>query len=121
MTSVINKICNGVPSYRVGEESRANPKGLPLLPNIYSSERYQILGDMKGLSPRNLKYMRKFAEAWSEKELVQRTVALIPWRSNLALLDKLDNREIRLWYARKTIENGWSRKDPTPEMTLDPL
>jgi len=33
---------NDVPSYRVGEESRANPKGLTLLPNIYPSERYQV-------------------------------------------------------------------------------
>ena len=65
--------------------------------------------DMKGLSPRNLKYMRKFAGVWPEKEFVQRTVAQIPWRSNIALLDKLDNSETRLWYARKTIENGWSR------------
>jgi predicted nuclease of restriction endonuclease-like (RecB) superfamily len=40
---------------------------------------------------------------------VQRTVALIPWRSNLALLDKLEKPETRLWYASKTIENGWSR------------
>jgi predicted nuclease of restriction endonuclease-like (RecB) superfamily len=37
--------------------------------------------DMSGFSPRNLKYMRKFAESW----------------------------EVRLWYARKTNENGWSR------------
>lgn len=65
--------------------------------------------DMKGLSPRNLKYMRKFAEDWPEKEFVQRTVAQIPWRSNIALLDKLDDSETCLWYARKTIENGWSR------------
>jgi len=40
---------------------------------------------------------------------VQRTVALIPWRSNLALLDKLKDLKQRLWYAQKTIENGWSR------------
>lgn len=65
--------------------------------------------DMRGLSPRNLKYMRKFAEAWPDREFVQRTVAQIPWRSNLALLDKLDDPETRLWYALKTIENGWSR------------
>jgi predicted nuclease of restriction endonuclease-like (RecB) superfamily len=64
---------------------------------------------MQGLSPRNLKYMRKFAEAWPEREFVQRTVAQIPWRSNLALLDKLETRETRLWYAGKAIENGWSR------------
>ena len=42
MTLAINKICNGVPSYRVGGECRANPKGLTLPPNIYPSERYQV-------------------------------------------------------------------------------
>jgi hypothetical protein len=49
--------------------------------------------DMSGFSPRNLKYMRKFAQAWPDKEIVQRTVAQIPWRSNLTLLDKLDDPE----------------------------
>ena len=66
--------------------------------------------DMSGFSPRNLKYMRTFAEAWPEREIVQRTVAQIPWRSNLALLDKLEDRQTRLWYAHNTIENGWSRE-----------
>jgi len=65
--------------------------------------------DMKGFSSRNLKYMRKFAESWRDRQLVQRTVAQIPWRSNLALLDKLKDLKQRLWYAQKTIENGWSR------------
>jgi predicted nuclease of restriction endonuclease-like (RecB) superfamily len=41
--------------------------------------------------------------------IVQRTVAQIPWRSNLALLDKLQDMETRLWYARKTIEYGWGK------------
>lgn len=53
--------------------------------------------------------MRRFAEAWPDWEIVQRTVAQIPWCSNLALLDKLDGTEARLWYAQKVIENGWSR------------
>ena len=65
--------------------------------------------DMGGFSPRNLKYMRKFAESWPDRSIVQRTVAQIPWRSNLALLDKLQDRETRLWYAQKTIEYGWGK------------
>lgn len=65
--------------------------------------------DMSGFSPRNLKYMRTFADAWPDREIVQRTVAQIPWRSNLALLDKLEDHQTRLWYAYNTIENGWSR------------
>jgi len=65
--------------------------------------------EMKGFSPRNLKYMRTFAEAWTDRAIVQRVVAQLPWRSNVALLDKLDDQEIRLWYAEQTIKNGWSR------------
>jgi predicted nuclease of restriction endonuclease-like (RecB) superfamily len=64
---------------------------------------------MSGFSPRNLKYMRAFAAAWPDAEIVQRTVAQLPWRSNLALLDRLSDSETRLWYAQKTVENGWSR------------
>ena len=33
--------------------------------------------------------MQKFAREWHNKEIVQRTVAQIPWRSNITLLDKL--------------------------------
>lgn len=69
----------------------------------------QTFSDMQGLSPRNLKYMRAFAAAWPEKAIVQRVVAQIPWRSNIALLDRLKSAEDRLWYAEKTIENGWSQ------------
>ena len=64
--------------------------------------------EMSGFSPRNIKYMRKFAESWSDFEIVQRIVAQIPWRTNRMLLDKLDSEESRIWYAYKTIENGWS-------------
>jgi len=65
--------------------------------------------DMKGLSARNLKYMRNFAEEWPDPEIVQRVVAQIPWRSQIALLEKLKEPSIRLWYAKQVIENGWSR------------
>jgi predicted nuclease of restriction endonuclease-like (RecB) superfamily len=66
--------------------------------------------EMRGLSPRNLKYMRKFAESWPDRLIVQRTVAQLPWRTNLALIEKLAEPDDRLWYARQTAENGWSRE-----------
>jgi len=65
--------------------------------------------DMTGLSPRNLKYMRAFADAWPDEPIVQQLVAQIPWGHNVRLLDHLKTREEREWYARATIENGWSR------------
>lgn len=88
----------------------------------------------KGFSPRNLKYMRAFAEAWPETLIVQQPVAQLappqppqsqtgekassivqqpaaqlPWFHHCLLLDKLDTAADRLWYAAKAIENGWSR------------
>ncbi len=65
--------------------------------------------DMGGFSARNLKYMRKFAGAWPDRQIVQEALAQIPWYHNLALLEKTDTPELRLWYARKAVEHGWSR------------
>ncbi|HRH97596.1 MAG TPA: PDDEXK nuclease domain-containing protein [Prosthecobacter sp.] len=36
-------------------------------------------------------------------------LSLLPWSTNLILLHKLKDPATRLWYARKTLENGWSR------------
>jgi predicted nuclease of restriction endonuclease-like (RecB) superfamily len=65
--------------------------------------------DMKGFSPRNLKYMRAFAEAWTEREFVQQAAAQIPWFHNCLLLEKVSEPESRKWYIEATIKNGWSR------------
>jgi len=62
-----------------------------------------------GFSPRNLKYMRAFAAAWPDAEIVQRSVAQLPWRHNIALLDKLDDPDLRLWYTQASVEQAWSR------------
>jgi predicted nuclease of restriction endonuclease-like (RecB) superfamily len=64
--------------------------------------------DMKGFSPRNLKYMRAFAVAWPDIAIVQDPLARITWYQNLALLEKLTRSAERLWYARKAVEHGWS-------------
>lgn len=65
--------------------------------------------DMKGFSRSNLLYMRAFAEAWSDEQIVQRTVGQLPWRHNIALIEKLKAPQERLWYAQQTLESGWSR------------
>jgi predicted nuclease of restriction endonuclease-like (RecB) superfamily len=74
-----------------------------------SSDLKREFPDMQGLSPRNLKYMRAFAQAWPEEPIVQEVLAQITWYHNLALLEKLDQPEKRLWYAHQTVANGWSR------------
>lgn len=64
---------------------------------------------MQGLSSRNLKYMRAFAEAWPEEAIVQQAVAQIPWGHNVRLLDLAKNPAERLWYVQQSIQHGWSR------------
>ncbi len=83
--------------------------------------------DMKGLSPRNLRYMRDFALAYpqftvlqgrvemseiNENQhfvILQRSVAKLPWGHNCTLLDKVNQVEERAFYAQKTVQNGWTR------------
>jgi predicted nuclease of restriction endonuclease-like (RecB) superfamily len=64
--------------------------------------------DMKGLSRRNLFYMRGFAAAWPEP-IVQQPVAQLPWGHITVLLDKAETAEQRAWYASAAVEYGWSR------------
>ena len=74
-----------------------------------SGDLKKAFPEIKGFSARNLKYMRQFAEVWSDPEFVQQPVAQIPWGHHLVLMTKLENTESRLLYAEKTIEHGWSR------------
>jgi predicted nuclease of restriction endonuclease-like (RecB) superfamily len=66
--------------------------------------------DMRGFSPRNLKYMRSLAQAWPDAEFVQQPAAQLPWFHLCTLLDKIKDPEQRSWYAGKTLEHGWSRQ-----------
>jgi predicted nuclease of restriction endonuclease-like (RecB) superfamily len=65
--------------------------------------------DMKGFSRANLMYMRAFADAWPDASIVQQAVGQLPWGHNLVLLTKLKTPELRMVYAQRAIEHGWSR------------
>ena len=90
--------------------------------------------DMKGLSARNLRYMRDFAKAYPHQSIwqlpvaklqdtehqetgivqpavaqLEKLVGQLPWAHNIVLLDKLSTVEERLFYAQKCIQNGWSK------------
>jgi len=64
--------------------------------------------DSTGYSVRNLKYMSKFAAEYPDREFVQTVSAQIPWSHNCVIMDKIKDFETRIWYIKKTIENGWS-------------
>jgi len=98
--------------WRVGREildrQEAEGYGTKVIDRL-SADLRTAFPDAKGFSPRNLKYMRAFAAAWPNEEVVQRTVAQLPWRHHVALLDKLDDPMTRLWYASRAQEEGWTR------------
>ncbi len=85
--------------------------------------------EMQGLSVRNFKYMKAFAEAYpyfpkvqatlaqeiesqsgiNETLIVQEGLAQLSWYTHITLLAKVKDPEARLFYINKCIENGWSR------------
>jgi predicted nuclease of restriction endonuclease-like (RecB) superfamily len=65
--------------------------------------------DMKGFSRANLMYMRAFAQAWPDAEIVQQAVGQLPWGHNLVLLTRLKDAQQRLAYAQSALAHGWSR------------
>ena len=69
--------------------------------------------EMKGMSARNLKYMRKFAKLWpefgEEGAIVQQAAAQLPWFHICTVMDKVKEPQARLAYMQQACEHGWSR------------
>jgi predicted nuclease of restriction endonuclease-like (RecB) superfamily len=63
-----------------------------------------------GLSPRNLWHMKRFYERYYQADIkLQRSVAVLPWRHNLLLLEKVQSLEAVEFYTNESIVKGWSR------------
>jgi predicted nuclease of restriction endonuclease-like (RecB) superfamily len=99
--------------------------GSKIIDRLAADLRIEFPG-MQGLSIRNFKYMRAFAEAYphypnvqvplaqgaadsSEREIVQAPLAQISWYHHITLINKVKDFSTRLFYIKKTVENGWSR------------
>ena len=65
-----------------------------------SSDLRHAFPEMKGFSPRNLKYMRALTEAYPDEQFVQEVLAQITWYHNLTLLEKVKDLKEREWYVR---------------------
>ena len=98
--------------WKIGNQILAQQKeegwGAKVIESISKDLRKEF-PEMKGLSARNLKYMRRFAEEYQNISIVQQAAAQIPWGHNCVIMDKISGDEERIWYIQKTIENGWSR------------
>lgn len=86
--------------------------GAKVIERLAADLRREFAG-VRGLSARNLRYMREFARAWparSASEMLQQPAARLPWGHHIVLLDKVADADGRTWYARAAVEHGWSRK-----------
>ena len=52
-----------------------------------SSDLKRDFSEMTGFSPRNLKYMWAMAEAFPDREIVQRVIAQLPWGHAITLVE----------------------------------
>jgi predicted nuclease of restriction endonuclease-like (RecB) superfamily len=94
----------------IAEQEDAAPvkrgRNAPKIVQRLSADLRAAYPDASGFSPRNLHYMRDFARAWTEEEMLQRRVATLPWGHIIELLGIRDP-EVRAWYAERAGE--WTR------------
>ncbi len=74
-----------------------------------SADLREAYPDMGGLSPRNLLFMRSFAAAYPDPQVVKQLVSQLPWGHIIRLLQRIKEPGTRHWYVKASVENGWSR------------
>ena len=105
--------------FKIGRHISENLKyGNQFIINLSESLKLEF-PNAKGYSPRNLARMRKFYEEYRDFSILPPLVAKLPWTHNCILIDKISDRDIRFWYANKTLENGWSKIILEHQIELD--
>ena len=64
---------------------------------------------MTGFSTTNIKRMRILAREYSLDEIGAQAVPQLPWGHIILLMQKIKDKNIANWYAKQTLENGWSK------------
>lgn len=103
--------------------------GAAVIPRLARDIRND-LPEIKGFSERNIKRMLAFYREYADLALVPQAVAPIetepkvpqavalfssdvllalPWGQHLLLMEKIKDAQVRHWYMRATLANGWSR------------
>lgn len=109
----------------IDERQRQKGWGAGVIPRLARELRNE-LPELKGFSERNMKLMvqlaHEYPEAFASCEIGQppvaqlpavpvgqQPVAQIPWAHNVLLMQRVKDRQARLWYMQQTLANGWSR------------
>lgn len=92
---------------RQGEEGNRRGRGGPKVIERLSADLRAAFPGARGYSVSSLRYMRAFALAWPEAGMLQSGFGGLPWGHVTLLLDRLDDRPTRDWYAARA--SSWSR------------
>ena len=72
-----------------------------------------------GFSPRNLARMRKVYESYKDLTELPKELEMISWSQNCVLVDKIEDFDKRVWYAKQVLENGWSKTVLSHQIDLE--
>ena len=104
---------------QIVEKQNQSSWGTGLIEKL-SKDLQNAFPGIKGFSRTNIFRMRHFflecakipqAGGQIETPAIPLELLEIPWRHNVTLLEKLIDIDTIIWYAQKTIENGWSRSE----------
>lgn len=95
------------------EKQTAYKWGSNFLDNL-AQDIEKMYPGIEGFSRTNIFRMKAFFEAYQNNPtavglLESEAIFKIPWGHNAVLLEKVKVAQERIWYAQKSIENGWSR------------
>ncbi len=115
----------------IAERQRVEGWGKTVVQRLAADLQREFPG-ISGFSPSNIWRMRAFYLAWTEgaSRLAQPVRELdfappppevtgIPWGHNVCLVETVKDPTVRLWYARQTVEHGWSRAVLVHQMESD--
>jgi len=95
--------------YKIGIKLIENNKwGSSFIDNLARDIKLEF-PNLKGMSSRNLRYMKKFASEFENNEFLQHYVAKLPWTSITSIMDCVKDKRKREWYIKETLNNSWSR------------
>ena len=95
--------------FRMGKNINENAKYRTKFITILSKSLKLEFPDSTGFSKRNLWRRKAFYEEYKGFSILPPVVAQLPWTHNYILIEKIKDRNKRLWYADECLKNGWSK------------
>ncbi len=95
--------------YRIGKVLYDNSRWGNKFLDKLAFELKNAYPNQKGFSIRNLKYMKTFYSEYHDDLEFVHLGAQLPWKHNVSLIEKVKDKNIRKWYMKRCIAEGWSK------------